>query len=325
MIRRIKQALFSIKEKLNPKVAYPAIALSIYVVAAVVVVMFATTVGPRLQSQAAITYNPSVTGLAYPQDFTETQIKEDMVNKGALMLVNGNYECHIDGINLTNLYDTYDHESYTMANYDIQVNKVVEPSLTKLLKDFYAIEGETDVVVSCGYRSKDVQQEIYNNSVQLNGEEYAKKYVQLPGFSEHQTGYAFDLAIIKDGVTEEYNGEGNFKWINDNCARYGLIVRYNQDKTNITGISNEPWHFRYVGVPHAMYITENNLTLEEYIEKIKGRTVECPLIINDAQMNSYMVYYYKSTGETTNVPVPKDKPFEISGNNKDGFIVTVYM
>lgn len=325
MSKGIKQTAERIKSKLNPKTAYPAIAISVYIVAVAVIIMFAVTIGPRMQKSSAVTYDNTVTGLSYPTDYTETEIKSDMVYKGALMLVNSSYECKVNGINLMNINEKISPKTFTLSNYNIEINDVVISSISNMLGDFYNLKGENDISMSCGYRSKELQQEIYNNSVEENGEAYAKKYVQVPGYSEHQTGYAFDLAIVKDGITSEYNGEGDFKWINENCARYGLIVRYNADKVNLTGISNEQWHFRYVGVPHAMYMTQNNLCLEEYIEKLRGRTVEAPLVINDAQMNTYLVYYYKATGDVTKVPVPKDKSFEISGNNKDGFIVTVHM
>ena len=61
-----------------------------------------------------------------------------------------------------------------------------------------------------------------------------------------------------------------WSWLKEHCAEYGFIWRYSEEKSDITGISNEPWHFRYVGVEAATYIMENNLCLEEYMEQFYG-------------------------------------------------------
>ena len=92
-------------------------------------------------------------------------------------------------------------------------------------------------------------------------EKKAQQVVALPGTSEHQLGLALDL------IGEYGNNEATWAWLKDNCWRYGFILRYPADKTEITGISNEPWHFRYVGVPTAQEITEAGLCLEEYLQQ----------------------------------------------------------
>ena len=92
-------------------------------------------------------------------------------------------------------------------------------------------------------------------------EKKARQVVALPGTSEHQLGLALDL------IGEYGDNEATWAWLKDNCWRYGFILRYPADKTEITGISNEPWHFRYVGVPTAQEITEAGLCLEEYLQQ----------------------------------------------------------
>ena len=82
----------------------------------------------------------------------------------------------------------------------------------------------------------------------------------VPGTSEHQTGLAVD--INADGIHSA--GREVYRWLDQNAYRYGFILRYPSAKTGITGISNEPWHYRYVGVDAATFIYENDLTFEEY-------------------------------------------------------------
>ena len=88
----------------------------------------------------------------------------------------------------------------------------------------------------------------------------ALKLVAVPGTSEHQLGLALD--IISE--TDE-DDTATWQWLNENCWRYGFILRYPEEKIQITGITYEPWHFRYVGVEAAQEITEQGITLEEYL------------------------------------------------------------
>ena len=113
-----------------------------------------------------------------------------------------------------------------------------------------------------GYRSYQYQTQLYNNYVNLHGEEEANTFSAKPGFSEHQTGLTFDLKdfngqLVEDPITSQ--------WIKDNCAQYGFIIRYPQGKEDITGYIYEPWHLRYVGEDVANQIMNNNTTLEQYL------------------------------------------------------------
>ena len=127
------------------------------------------------------------------------------------------------------------------------------------------------------YRTQETQQSLYDNKVQrlMNsgmGEEEAKveaaKAVAIPGTSEHQLGLAVDLvdANMQDLTDEQENTETQ-KWLMANSWRYGFIHRYPNDKTDITGIIYEPWHYRYVGKAAAQDIFNRDITLEEYVGK----------------------------------------------------------
>ena len=116
--------------------------------------------------------------------------------------------------------------------------------------------------IASGYRSYYDQKYIYNNYVKTDGQKVADTYSARAGHSEHQSGLAFDLNTISDSFA--FTKEG--KWVNDNCYKYGLIIRYPKGKDNITGYMYEPWHLRYVGVELATKLYNNGTwtTVEEY-------------------------------------------------------------
>ncbi len=109
---------------------------------------------------------------------------------------------------------------------------------------------------SC-YRSFERQEQLFNERVAAYGLQEAKKTVALPGCSEHQTGLAIDM----EGDSDYANS-----WLETNCWRFGFVLRYPKGKEDITGYSYEPWHYRYLGVPVAAFMHDNNVTtLEEFI------------------------------------------------------------
>ena len=93
----------------------------------------------------------------------------------------------------------------------------------------------------------------------------AGEVVAVPGTSEHQLGLAVDICSMDYQLLDEGQEQtAEYQWLRAHCAEYGFILRYPPDTTDITGIIYEPWHFRYVGTPHAQLMTERGLTLEEY-------------------------------------------------------------
>ncbi len=282
-------------------------------------------------SQATSTDTASVASIAsnpngfeeentMPDDYSLISVLNDDVYKGPLVLVNYQYESHLDGENLVNIYDNIS-STYTVKDDSMYINNAVMEPMNNFLDAFYEAKGATSIYISSSYRSKIDQQSVYAASVESTGEDSTAYYVAQPGYSEHQTGYCFDTATSSG----ELDGSGVYSWLLENCDDYGFILRYPDDKTNITGIGYESWHFRYVGLAHAHVIMDNGLCLEEYIEGIKSYTFDSgPLLVNDGVGGEWLVYYVpKLTAfNTTDVPVPKDCDYTISGNNIDGFIVT---
>ena len=143
----------------------------------------------------------------------------------------------------------------------VNVARISFECLAKKAKE----EGYTIRVVSA-YRSYSYQTNLYNNYVSQDGVSEADKYSARPGFSEHQTGLAID---VDNGISGFNNFESTkeYKWMLEYAYKYGFILRYPKDKEYITGYTYEPWHYRYVGVEIATFISKNNLTFEEYYFK----------------------------------------------------------
>ncbi len=120
-----------------------------------------------------------------------------------------------------------------------------------------------------GYRSYQTQNIIYNRKLKKVGKERANLYVALPGASEHQLGLAMD--IDKKGGSGLNGSFGKTKegaWIRENCHKFGFILRYKEEWTDITGYAYEPWHIRYVGEEHAKTIYEMDMPFETYIQTL---------------------------------------------------------
>lgn len=130
------------------------------------------------------------------------------------------------------------------------------------------------LTVCSAYRSVSQQKEIYEAKIQSFKSQgysdeaskiYANQFIQPPGASEHHTGLAVDFETDKiTSLDESFAQTPAYEWLKKNAVKYGFIERYTNDKTNITGVSWEPWHFRYVGVDNAKAITSIGICLEEY-------------------------------------------------------------
>lgn len=168
----------------------------------------------------------------------------------------------------------------TLANADHDIG-AYEPELetvengqrfdsraAQALADFIAAARDQGLTVylSSAYRSYDEQKYLYDRKVSQYGEAVAKTIVVPPGTSEHQLGLAADITDrYYETKDESLENTGLYQWMSAHCAEYGFIVRYPKDKTDITGVMYEPWHFRYVGEDAAAYIMDHGLCLEEFL------------------------------------------------------------
>lgn len=189
------------------------------------------------------------------------------------------------------------------------------------------ISAQNSIALVSGYRSTEEQIAIYSNSIKENGKAFTDKFVALPNCSEHQTGLAIDLALNTeniDFICPDFPYDGICEDFRKAAPDYGFIERYPKEKEEITGISHEPWHFRYVGYPHSKIIKRNRLTLEEYTDFIKAYRKGCPLTYKGSTGKSIKIYYVPASGEKTEIDKPQSGVYQISGNNTDGFVITVW-
>ncbi|MDR0983549.1 MAG: M15 family metallopeptidase [Ruminococcus sp.] len=117
--------------------------------------------------------------------------------------------------------------------------------------------------IKSGFRSYSYQKQLYDNYVKKDGKEKADTYSARPGHSEHQTGLSYDINTASSSDNFQNTKEG--KWLAKNSYKFGFILRYPNDKINITGYKYEPWHFRYVGSEVAKSVFDSGKTLEEYL------------------------------------------------------------
>lgn len=268
--------------------------------------------------------------------FEKITVPTSDMHEGDLILVNYAY-AHVlpEDNDICSVFD-YKSKSYKVSNTETQMSKAVTEKFNVLMDDFYANSGCKDVLLVSGYRTVEKQQEIYQDRVETDGAEEAAKYVAVPGYSEHHTGLAMDLSVyLPDGTTHYLLDYAPARWFRDHAHEYGFILRYPENKADITKISYESWHYRYVGTPHGEIITEKGMCLEEYSEYLvgfkygekylvrsAGTTSESDTFPSDADAVIYFIP--ASAGDTTELCVPEGCEYTVSGNNVNGFVVTAY-
>ena len=160
------------------------------------------------------------------------------------------------------------------ASYKGELEKMhMRQDAATALEEMFKAAKEEDIELFAisGYRSYSLQKRIFKYQVGKHGsEEEANKLSAKPGQSEHQTVLAMDISCKASGykLVQSFEETAEGKWLKDNCAKYGFILRYMKGKEDITGYSYEPWHFRYVGKELAPKIMDQEITLEEYFSKI---------------------------------------------------------
>jgi len=255
------------------------------------------------------------------------ELAESDIEKGILILVNRQYPyAFADDDNLIDMF-SYKSSAYKFRDTGMMMRPVAAEALDKLLVDFYNRTNNNDVNIISTHRDLETQQRIYDSKLKYYGGDVAttEKWVAVPGASEHHTGLAVDLGIYTDdGESFDFRGEDEYSWINENCWKYGFIVRYDSAKTDITGIAYEPWHFRYLGAPHAEIISGTTLCYEEYISYIKAYPYDGDhMFFTSVTGEKYEIFYLRSAGAVTTFELPEGSEYFVSGNNVDGFIVTV--
>lgn len=187
-------------------------------------------------------------------DFTEILLKDLLRSEKceynqSLMLINSRHP----------LPDGFEAEITQFEDTDAMMNECAVDSFSAIRKRVTEKFG-TKLLIMSAYRSNDEQAEIYKQ----DSEGVAAK----AGESEHETGLGIDVYV------KYYAGNGFLKseagqYVNKYCGDFGFIIRYPLLKEKETGFSYEPWHIRYVGLPHSRIIAEKSVSLEEYIESLE--------------------------------------------------------
>lgn len=172
----------------------------------------------------------------------------------------------------------YIPNNYTVKLATLENGERVDSRIVSALNDMFEAAEKEDIymVVASGYRTGEEQQSMLDEKVEEYKEKVfwepvakrmAKKWVAIPGTSEHQLGIAVD--INADAVNS--SGTEVYEWLAKHAYEYGFVQRYPSDKADITGINYEPWHYRYVGKDAAKTMVEKNLCLEEYVESLERK------------------------------------------------------
>lgn len=265
---------------------------------------------PASSSDVKIDY-PKAEEITYTQtdsSMKALRVQRDQVYQGNLVLINSDYAVHPEGVQ-TDIVSLSGHKElvngFGLFDNSIALSQHVAEQFGKMV----AAAAKDDVnhfIISSGYRDLEKQEQLY----QEKGADYA-----LPaGNSEHNLGLALDIGSSLESMDQAPEGE----WLKKHAVEYGFILRYPKDKTNITGIQYEPWHFRYVGLPHSKIMQSNNFTLEEYLAWLK----EHKTVYVNVDGHRYEITY-KDVPRETAFQIPVDHEYELSGDNQDGVIATI--
>lgn len=195
---------------------------------------------------------------------TVNQYVEEMNLGGNLFLVNRDFPVSSDYVPADLV-----KPSVSMTASNIKMREEAAHALENMFRAAKEEMGYNLVAVS-GYRSYGQQTSIFDRKVKNVGKKAAMLLVAPPGTSEHQLGLAMDLGCKRNtSLTESFGKTEEGKWVAENCHRFGYIIRYKEEWTDITGYAFEPWHVRYVGVEHAARIHELDIPLEYYVAQLR--------------------------------------------------------
>ena len=187
-----------------------------------------------------------------------------------------------------------------------------------------AVGGVGAIVPVSGWRSQAQQQAIWDQTWMEEGEVFTRQYVARPGCNEHQTGLAIDLGLAAphiDFIRPHFPEDGVCGAFRRLAPRYGFVLRYPAGKEAVTGIAHEPWHFRYVGVPHGAAMTALGLTLEEYLAFLTQYPVGGKPFVFEGEGRSFQLSY--CAGPASALPPPEEGEHRlVSADNRGGRILT---
>ncbi len=256
-----------------------------------------------------------------PSPSPSAQVEERIPIRGNLMLVNADHLWPLEeSATLVSVYENKT-DDYNVRDTTILLEQHLMAPLNRMIEDFCRETGCTELLLCAGYRTEEYQQSLRDQAIENHGQEYADSYIALPGASEHHTGLALDFSFynLYSGTTYDFDGTGDSAWFLEHSWEYGFVQRYPTGKESITGISTEPWHFRYVGQPHACLMNQNGQCLEEYVEWLRQYPYDGEHLTVEYDGVAYEIWY----DDAEDVHLPEYGAATFSGDNCGGVIVTV--
>jgi len=243
--------------------------------------------------------------LPLPAAFSATAPLTELTDTGYLKLVNREHAIthEVDPGTLVPVWPTLTART---------ADQMLHPTAMDAIEAAFAAAaqaGMNNLILSSGFRGYEEQHEWYANTADA-------AFVVPPGHSEHHLGLAADIMNSPEAGTMP--GSVEAAWLAEHAPRFGLILRYPEDKQDITGVPYEPWHFRYVGRVHAWYMDQHNFVLEEYIAYLQTHGGFQTMLDG----RTYYVLYQRPQNDM--IFVPEDLEFTVSGANTGGYIVTAW-
>lgn len=233
------------------------------------------------------------------------KLELSQIKQGSLILINTHHPFH---------------ECLERELYYVQKERLQKQAAIALM----GILEKTDrILCVSGYRNREYQQQLYQSSLQEHGLEYTKRYVAMPGCSEHETGFAVDLGLTGkpiDLICPHFQNDAICEWFIQEATQHGFIQRYTKKDEKVTGIAYEPWHFRYVGYPHSTIMARYDWCLEDYHHILHEHDLYRPFIFVDN--NHIFEIFYVQILQAQTICLKDDVSYCLSGNNIDGVIVT---
>ncbi|SHM22833.1 D-alanyl-D-alanine carboxypeptidase family protein [Ruminococcus flavefaciens] len=236
--------------------------------------------------------------------YSEFELSKDDISKGILSVYTDKAPASVsDQGHMVDLaeeknefYSIVDEKSYLL-------NKDAAGALNRMMEDYANEIGLADFMV-------------YGTTDTFTGEDSLcpKK------FSESKAGYCVDLALNAYGNVLEYDGCDAEGWVVENCWKYGFVVRYPEGKKEKTGNEYCPWHLRYVGEVHAAIMSSKKMCLEEYVDYLEQYTFEEPYSFT-FNSESYQIYSVSGNDDRLETRVPISGNYELSGDNRNSFII----
>lgn len=287
---------------------------------------------PQEQSSEAELSLPEVSTVEETEDriiYQYEAVFASEMHSGPLMNVNRYYST---GDITEGLKKVYDLKNSFYGLRDVSLELYEEPilALNAMAEAMKNDLGYAPFLINTAYRTAKEQDKLFDEALKQQGTHGAAETMPMAGQSDYQTGYSIGITLTRNGSYYELSGENGTaerEWMETNAAKYGYILRYPEGKDAETGFPYDATHYRYVGVPHALYMQANGLCLDEYLELLRREHTYggTHLSIPDENGNRCEVCYVPVSEEagTVELPVPIDYPYSYSGDNMGGFIVTV--